>query len=66
MAHLTKPTKYDIEDSNIALLGSEVRIHVSKSLFENDNLNTFSLRRTFVNTQATKKQLGKTLDAESG
>jgi hypothetical protein len=26
--HLTKPTAYNIEDSNIALLGSEVR-HIS-------------------------------------
>ena len=25
MAHLTKPAKYDIKDSNIALLGSDVR-----------------------------------------
>lgn len=25
MAHLTKPTQYKIEDSNIALLGSDVR-----------------------------------------
>ncbi len=24
MAHLTRPTKYNIEDSNIALLGSDV------------------------------------------
>jgi hypothetical protein len=24
MAHLTKPARYDIEDSNIALLGSDV------------------------------------------
>lgn len=30
MAHLTKPTTYNIEDSNIALLGSDVRtIHIS-------------------------------------
>jgi len=26
MAHLTKPVKYDIKDSNIALLGSDVRV----------------------------------------
>lgn len=26
MAYLTRPQKYDIEDSNIALLGSDVRI----------------------------------------
>lgn len=28
MAHLTKPVKYDIKDSNIALLGSDVRISI--------------------------------------
>jgi hypothetical protein len=32
MAHLTKPAKYDIKDSNIALLGSDVRLLTWKDM----------------------------------
>lgn len=59
MAHLTKPATYDIKDSNIALLGSDVR---SISHLQNFRLNgTTSSKNVFENTQGAQKARGQTL-----
>ena len=60
MAHLTKPATYDIKDSNIALLGSDVR---SVPHLQNYRFNgTISSKTVFENTQETRKARGQTLE----
>lgn len=60
MAHLTKLQRYNIEDSNIALLGSDVR-NIPKGLLEpfysTDICNR--LRNGFGNMLATRSPLGR-------
>lgn len=60
--YLTNPTKYNIADSNIALLGSDVRpLHISHfSLFLKYMNDHHSWRNASANKQATESPHGTT------
>ena len=66
MAHLTKPTQYNIEDSNIALLGSDVSRPFEWLLSfllncppSSLNIRPLSLRNKSGNTQETRSPHGR-------
>ena len=59
MALLTKAKVYDIEDSNIALLGSDVSRNITISLMNSPLVDERSSRNTFESTLETKNLLGK-------
>lgn len=62
MAHLTKPERYNIEDTNIALLGSDVRHYLFLCLtfaYGHANNDHVSSKSEFVSMQGIKKLLGR-------
>lgn len=60
--HLTKPTKYDIEDSNIALLGSDVCSSFSTSVDLLNEFATCSSKSASESTVEIRKQHGMKLE----
>jgi len=60
MAHLTKPTTYDIKDSNIALLGSDLEKHVREAA--GDKEQAWANAGTAVGLQAWRIEKFKVVD----
>ncbi|KAJ7851636.1 actin regulatory protein [Mycena olivaceomarginata] len=60
MAHLTKPTTYNIEDSNIALLGSDLEKHVREAA--GDKEAAWNNAGTAVGLQAWRIEKFKVVD----